>query len=218
MCIFEPGFSNAETITEVSGRGVGMDVVKRSTESIGGKITIHTELGKGSTFTLALPSSMAVKGALLFELNKQEFAIALTYTEAVISLKKKDIHKVNNGLVSTYLGNTISIVFLKDLFVHGSLKNKTKENAFHITFDEVTADEKLDVVIVSYSNKYVGFVVDRLLQQKEIVEKTLSNPIDNSDLISGATILGNGNVCLVLDVVSIVNSMFKERISQKTIN
>jgi len=82
--IFEPGFSNAETITEVSGRGVGMDVVKRATESIGGKISLDTELGKGSTITLSLPSSMAVKGALLFELNQQEYAIPLTYTEAVV--------------------------------------------------------------------------------------------------------------------------------------
>ena len=91
MLIFEPGFSNAETITEVSGRGVGMDVVKKATESIGGKLSVETEIGKGSTITLSLPSSMAVKGALLFEMEKQEFAVPLTYTEAVISIYKKDI-------------------------------------------------------------------------------------------------------------------------------
>ncbi|MGZ3900432.1 MAG: chemotaxis protein CheA, partial [Bacteroidia bacterium] len=118
MCLFEPGFSNAEKITEVSGRGVGMDVVKRSVESIGGKISIETELGKGSVFTLSLPSSMAVKGALLFELNAQSFAIALSHTEAVISLKGKDIHKINTGLISKYLGKTISIIFLNDLFAN----------------------------------------------------------------------------------------------------
>ena len=214
MLIFEPGFSNAEKITEVSGRGVGMDVVKRATESIGGKILIETTVGKGSKFVLSLPSSMAVKGALLFELEKQEFAIPLSYTEAVISLKKKDIHKVNNGLISTYLGHTISVIFLKDLFDTNGIKNIHKDNVFHKSYDDLENDQKLDVVIVSYANKMVGIVVDKLLQQKEIVEKTLSNPVEHIDLFSGATILGNGNICLVLDISSILSNLFREKNNQ----
>jgi two-component system, chemotaxis family, sensor kinase CheA len=217
MLIFEPGFSSAEKITSVSGRGVGMDVVKKATESIGGKIMVHTELGKGSTFTLSLPSSMAVKGALLFELEKQEYAIALSYTEAVVSLSKKDLHKVSNGLVSNYLGKTISVLFLKDLFQQTGTKRIYTEGAFHDAYDELRANEKLDVVIVSYANKYIGLIVDKLLQQKEIVEKTLLNPVDNLSLISGATILGNGNVCLVLDIPGITNILFREKMTQKII-
>ncbi len=216
MCIFEPGFSNAEKITEVSGRGVGMDVVRRATESIGGKIAIFTEVGKGTKFVLSLPSSMAVKGALLFELASKEYAIALAYTEAVISVKKKDIHKISNGLISTYLSNTISVIFLKDLFGLESLRGVSKEGAFHESFDHLDDDAKLDLVIVTYSNKVVGFVVDKLLQQKEIVEKNLPNPVDRNELFSGATILGNGNVCLVIDVVSVLNSLFKEKVNLKT--
>ena len=212
MLIFEPGFSNAEQITEVSGRGVGMDVVKKATESIGGKIDVVTEVGKGSIISLSLPSSMAVKGALLFELNKQDFAVALSYTEAVISLRKPDIHKVSNGLMASYLGKTISIIFLKDLAELNNLSELPSEDTFHKTFDAVTPTQKLDVLVVSYNNKYVGLVVDKLLQQKEIVEKTLSRPIDNLDLFSGATIMGNGNICLVLDVANIVNTIFKERV------
>lgn len=214
MLIFEPGFSNAEKITEVSGRGVGMDVVKRATESIGGKIIIETEIGRGSKFILSLPSSMAVKGALLFELAKQEFAIPLSYTEAVISLRKADIHKVNNGLISTYLGHTISIVFLKDLYEVNKTKSSGKDNTFHTSYDELNSDIKLDVVIVSYANKMVGLVVDKLLQQKEIVEKTLSNPVDHIELFSGATILGNGNICLVLDIAAILGNLFREKNNQ----
>ena len=214
ILIFEPGFSNAEKITEVSGRGVGMDVVKRATESIGGKIIIETEKGKGSKFILSLPSSMAVKGALLFELAKQEFAIPLSYTEAVISLRKHDIHKVNNGLISTYLGHTISIVFLKDLYEINKTKSSAKDNTFHTSYDELNSDTKLDVVIVSYANKMVGLVVDKLLQQKEIVEKTLSNPVDHIELFSGATILGNGNICLVLDIAAILGNLFREKNNQ----
>lgn len=210
MLIFEPGFSNAEIITEVSGRGVGMDVVRRATESIGGKIQIETKIGQGSKFVLSLPSSMAVKGALLFELNKQEFAIPLSYTEAVISLRKKDIHKISSGLISTYLGNTISIVFLKDLFEMQSADIAIK-NSFHESLDEMSRDQKLDVVIVSYGGKKLGLVVDKLLQQKEIVEKGLSHPVDHIELYSGATILGNGHICLVLDIAKILGNLFRDR-------
>jgi two-component system chemotaxis sensor kinase CheA len=210
MLIFEPGFSNAEKITEVSGRGVGMDVVRRATESIGGKIKIETVIGKGSKFILSLPSSMAVKGALLFELNHQEFAIPLSYTEAVISLRKNNIHKINSGLISTYLGTTISIIFLNDFFERDR-KLTNVENISHDTLDKLPPNLKLDVVIVSYGGKKVGLVVDKLLQQKEIVEKTLSNPVDHIDLYSGATILGNGHICLVLDIARILGGLFKER-------
>lgn len=209
--IFEPGFSNADKITEVSGRGVGMDVVKRATESIGGKISVRTQLGKGSTITLALPSSMAVKGALLFMLNEQEYAVALTYTEAVVSVKKADLHKVSSGLITKYLGKTISVIFLKDLFAMNALEELYQENALHKSYAECEEQDKLEVMVVSYNNKYFGLVVDKLLQQKEIVEKTLSRPIDTLDLFSGATILGSGNVCLVLDVAAIANVCFKER-------
>jgi two-component system chemotaxis sensor kinase CheA len=215
MLLFEPGFSNAEKITEVSGRGVGMDVVRGSVESIGGKITIDTELGKGSTFTLSLPSSMAVKGALLFELNNQSFAIALTHTEAVISLRKEDIHKINTGLISKYLGKTISIVFLNDLFGMRNMHHTSDEGAFHKTLENIEDNQKLDVVIVAYNKHLVGFVVDKLMQQKEIVEKALESPVQNIELFSGATILGDGNICLVLDVAGILKNLFKEKMNAK---
>ena len=215
MCLFEPGFSNAEKITEVSGRGVGMDVVKRSVESIGGKITIETTLGKGSRFTLSLPSSMAVKGALLFELSGQTFALALTHTEAVISLEPKDIHKISSGLISSYLGKTISIIFLKDLFDMNTMQDAIDKGQFHETFENIQQNQKLDVVIVSYNKHLVGFVVDKLMQQKEIVEKALEKPVQHIDLFSGATILGNGNICLVLNIAGILKNLFKEKLTAK---
>ncbi len=213
--IFEPGFSNADKITEVSGRGVGMDVVKRATESIGGKIDIRTELGKGSTITMNLPSSMAVKGALLFLLDGQEYAVPLTYTEAVISLRKSELHRVSSGMIAKYLGKTISILHLQDLFVMNGLDDLYLENSIKTTYSNQDDDAKLEVMVVSYNNKLFGLVVDKLLQQKEIVEKTLSRPLDTLDLFSGATILGNGNVCLVLDVAAIAKACFKEKFIQK---
>lgn len=211
LCIFEPGFSNAEVVTEISGRGVGLDVVRMAVESIGGKISIQTELGKGSVFVLGLPSSMAVKPALLFQLREQEFAIALAYTEAVVSMQKSEIHKMNTGLIATYLGKTISIVFLNDLFAMESMKEIENKGTLYKEFDQLEGDPKLDLVIVSYNNRMVGLVVDKLMQQKEIVEKQLPPPIDNIALFSGATILGTGRMCLVLDIVSILSHLFREK-------
>jgi len=213
--IFEPGFSNAEKITEISGRGVGLDVVRSAVESMGGKIAIYTEISKGTSFVLSLPSSMAVKGALLFMLDEQQYAIALTYTEAVIALRKADIHKISNGLISKYLGKTISIIFLRDLFNMNTMREISERGALHRSFDKIEGNPKLDVVIVSHNNRLVGIVVDQLSQQKEIFEKTLSAPIDHVDLFSGATILGNGGVCLVLDIARILSSLYKEQMAAK---
>ncbi|WMX13452.1 chemotaxis protein CheA [Aureispira sp. CCB-E] len=211
LCLFEPGFSNAEVVTEISGRGVGLDVVRMAVESIGGKISIETELGKGTTFILGLPSSMAVKAALLFQLNQQEFAIALAYTEAVISMPKNEIHKINTGLISTYLGKTISIVFLQDLFEMETMKEIEEKGSLYKRFDEIEGNPNLDIVIVSYNHRMVGLVVDKLMQQKEIVEKKLPPPIDKVALFSGVTILGTGRMCLVLDIVSILSHLFREK-------
>ncbi len=210
--IFESGFSNADQVTEISGRGVGMDVVKKATESIGGQVNIETVLGEGTTFTLSLPSSMAVKGALLFEQDSQEFAVPLSFTEAVISIRPKEIHKVNKGLMADYLGQTMLIVFLKDLFEMEGLDSFHDNGSLHKTFDSLKAnDENINVIIVNYNGRYMGLAVDKLLQQKEIVEKPLTQPLDKVDLFSGATILGNGMVCLVLNIASVIEKLFSER-------
>lgn len=212
MYIFEPGFSSAAAITSVSGRGVGMDVVKRAVESIGGRINIQSVLGKGTTITLALPSSLAVKGALLFELQHQLFAIALSHTDAVISLHKSDIHKINNGLIADYLGKTIAVFFLKDLFFPS--EHAHSQHPWHHTYDELTADAQRDVIIVSYNNRLAGIVVDKVVQQKEIVEKNLARPIEHTHLFSGATIMGNGEVCLVLNIIGILSDIWKDKTTE----
>jgi two-component system chemotaxis sensor kinase CheA len=166
-------------------------------------------VGEGTTIKLSLPSSMAVKGTLLFELDKTEYAIPLTYTEAVGSLYKKDIHKVGSGLVATHLGKTISIIFLKDLFSLNDYTHHSREGVFHNTFDQLLTYEKLSIIIVSYNNRRVGLVVDKLLQQKEIIEKPLTKPVDGVKFISGVTILGNGNICLVLNINTMISYIFK---------
>lgn len=208
MFIFEPGFSSMEQVTAISGRGVGMDVVKKSLDSIGGSVEVDSIIGKGTTITLFLPSSMAVKGTLLFELEKQEYAIPLAYTEAVVSFKKSEIHKVSQGLMATYLDKTISIVFLRDLFELNDEYSGYTGATYHQSFDSWEDEKQLHVVVVSHNGRDVGFVVDKLLQQKEIVEKPLMKPVDKVKLISGVTILGSGNVCLVINVIAIVQHIF----------
>ncbi|MDN4165911.1 chemotaxis protein CheA [Cytophagales bacterium LB-30] len=213
MYIFEPGFSTAEKVTAISGRGVGMDVVKKAIDSVGGTIDVETEMGKGTTIRLALPSSMAVKGTLLFQLADTEYAIPLAYTEAVVSLYKKDIHKVSFGLVTQYQGKAIGLVFLSDLFFG---EEAASEGTPYLQkgYSEIQEKQKLDVIVVNYGGKTVGFVVDKLLQQKEIVEKPLSRPVDVVKFIGGVTILGNGNVCLVLHIPAILSHIYNYNYTQ----
>ncbi len=208
MLIFEPGFSTMDQVTAISGRGVGMDVVKKTLDSIGGTINIVSIDGQGTVIRLSLPSSMSVKSSLLFELNGEVYAIPLAYTESVISLYKQDIHKAGGGLVATHLGKNIAIVFLKDVFDQRVETSGYHTNILQASFDNTHPEEKLEIVVVSFNNRTVGFVVDKLLQQKEIVEKPLMKPVDKIKFIGGVTILGSGNVCLVLNVPHLLQFIF----------
>lgn len=213
MLIFEPGFSTMDQVTAISGRGVGMDVVKKALDSIGGTIQVDTMIGEGTIFTLSLPSSMAVKSTLLFDLDDQTYAIPLSYTESVISIYKSDIHHAANGLITVHLSNTIHIVFLADLFAQSQGRSKEK----YESFDQLHPEHKFEVVVVSFNGKRIGFIVDKLLQQKEIVEKPLRKPFDSVSFLSGVTILGNGHVCLALSIPGILNTLLNNQLS-KSIN
>ena len=218
LLIFEPGFSTMDQVTAIAGRGVGMDVVKKTLDSIGGSIKLLSEPGQGTTIQLTLPSSMAVKSCLLLELNQEVFAIPLAYTESVISLYKSDIHKAGGGLVATHLGKNFTVVFLNDVFEQQSDKSAFNLNMLQSSFDSIHPEEKLEIVVVNFNNRTVGFVVDKLLQQKEIVEKPLMKPVDKIKFISGVTILGSGNVCLVLNVPLILNFVFSLTAHNRTKN
>lgn len=208
MLIFEPGFSTMDTVTAISGRGVGMDVVKKTLDTIGGTVRIASVEDQGTVIRLSLPSSMAVKASLLFELDQEVYAIPLAYTESVISLYKSDIHKAGGGLIATHLGKNIAVVFLKDVLHQQVEKSGYTNNVLQKTFDHVHLEEKLEIVVVTFNNRTVGFVVDKLLQQKEIVEKPLMRPVDRIKFIGGVTILGSGNVCLVLNVPHLLQFIF----------
>ncbi len=208
MYIFEPGFSSAEKVNAISGRGVGMDVVKRAIDSIGGNVEIETQLGKGTLFRLLLPSSMAVKSSLLLEECQVEYAIPLIYTEAVISVRPEEIFEVSSKIVVDYLGQTISVHPLKQLLFPDS-------QGQHSLMEKKWEMEKIQLVVVSCNGKMMGIVVEKLLQQKEIVEKPLQPPLEEVKHISGVTILGNGHVCLVLNIPYIMSNSFSIKNNKK---
>lgn len=192
-----------------------MDVVKKTLDSIGGMIKLVSNEGAGTVIQLTLPASMAVKSSLLFELGDSIYAIPLAYTQSVISLVKSDIHRAGAGLIATHLGKNITIAFLSDILDQDIDDGDYKGNILQQSLEKVPDDTKLDIVVVSFNNRTVGFVVDKLLQQKEIVEKPLTRPVDRVKYISGYTILGSGNVCLVLNVPFILGYVFSTASRQR---
>lgn len=203
--IFEPGFSLAKEVTEVSGRGVGLDVVKNAIDAIGGKIRVESEKGKGTTFTLHLPTSIAVKGALLFEVDGNFYAIPLMHTDSVVAWETSELHEVGDLLVADIKGETITVISLNEF----------------LTADAATMDlgskHKLkglvqNIIIVTYNNRKLGLIVDKLYRQQDIVIKPLNKPVDNLDIYGGVTLLGSGKVCLVLDVPGITRYFLNRKI------
>ncbi|KAA9346045.1 chemotaxis protein CheA [Adhaeribacter soli] len=202
--IFEPGFSLAKEITEFSGRGVGLDVVKNAIDSIGGRVHVDSQQGKGTTFTMHLPTSIAVKGALLFEVAGGFFAIPLMHTDSVVSLPKNRLHEVGDMLVADIMNETISIVYLDELL-------NAPEGMMQLGNKNILKGDEQNIIIVTYNNRKLGLIVDKLLRQQDIVIKPLNKPVDNIDIYGGVTLLGTGKVCLVLDVPAITRYFIGKR-------
>ena len=183
--LFMPSFSMAKTITDISGRGVGLDVVKSNIEALGGDVEVKTKLGEGTTFTVRLPLTLAIIKALMVEIRDEKYAIALGSIQNIEDIPVKDIKYVEAKEVIHLRGLVIPIIRLDKL-----LDSAPREEE----------PESRTVVIVKKGEKYAGLVVDNLIGQQEIVIKSLGKYINNNKLISGATILGDGEVALILDV------------------
>ncbi len=183
--LFMPSFSMAKKITDISGRGVGLDVVKSGIEQLGGDVSVTTELGKGTTFTVRLPLTLAIIQALMVEIRNEKYAIALGSISNIEDIPVKEIKYVQAREVIHLRGSVIPIIRLDKLL--------------DIEPKEVEPDH-LTVVIVQKGDQQAGLVVDNLIGQQEIVIKSLGKYINGNKLISGATILGDGDVALILDV------------------
>lgn len=182
--LFLPSFSMAKKVTDISGRGVGLDVVKSNIEALGGDVEVKTALGEGTTFTVRLPLTLAIIQALMVEIRDEKYAIALASIATIEEIPVKDIKYVEAQEVINLRGGVIPLVRLDQV-----LDIPPREEP-----------ESLTVVIVMKGDNMTGLVVDNLIGQQEIVIKSLGKYINNNKIISGATILGDGEVALILDV------------------
>jgi two-component system chemotaxis sensor kinase CheA len=185
--IFLPAFSTADVVSNISGRGVGMDVVKRNVQSLGGRITVQSRFGIGSRFTLSLPLTLAVLDGMVVSVGKETFIIPLTAIIESLRPQAADIHPVvGRGLVLALRGEYLPLTHLHRCFA----------------IPDAIADPCRGIVIIveSESAGRVGVMVDELLGQQQVVVKSLEGNYEAVDGISGATILGNGRVALILDI------------------
>ncbi|UOQ99809.1 chemotaxis protein CheA [Hymenobacter sp. 5317J-9] len=202
--LFEPGFSMAQQVTDISGRGVGLDVVKLALDSLGGQLRVESQLGVGTTFTLVLPTSIAVKGALLVEVEERPYAVPLLHTDTVLSLHPGQISVVGGVMVTHFQEQSVPLVPLRQL-----LHDEGDGPLPLATRDDIVGPQQ--VLVVNYNNRRLGLVVDRFIRQQNIVIKPLSKPLDTIDLFGGVTLLGSGQVCLVLDVPALTRLFLNKR-------
>ncbi|CDB89112.1 cheA signal transduction histidine kinase [Clostridium sp. CAG:253] len=187
--LFRPSFSTAEKITDVSGRGVGLDVVKTKIEELGGNIECKSVLGEGSSFIIRLPLTLAIIQALMVELGTEKYAIPLGNIQTIEDVLVSDVKYVQTKEVINLRGTVIPLIRLDQIL---DVEPVGEEN------------ENLTVVIVKKGDKLAGLVVDNLIGQQEIVIKSIGNYINCSKMIGGATILGDGEIALILEVNSLV--------------
>lgn len=193
--IFSSGFSTAREITEVSGRGVGLDVVKTNIELLGGTVNIESRAGQGTMFTLTLPLTLAIIPALLVATGDTVCAVPLSCIVESNKLEENDIRTVAGREVTMFRGNVLPLLRLGEVFGWESGERKSGD---------------IYVVVVKYAGTQVGITVDALLEEQELVVKSLDSFIGGGNGITGASILGDGTVVLILDVASMVRDSIKE--------
>ena len=183
--LFRPSFSTAKVVSDISGRGVGLDVVKTKIESLGGEIEVKTRLGEGTKFIIKLPLTLAIIQALMIELGSEKYAISLENIQSIEDIPATDIKYVQTKEVVNLRGTVIPIIRLDDV----------------LDIEHTDDGESFTVVIVKKGDRLAGLVVDKLIGQQEIVIKSLGRYLSGvNKIIGGATILGDGEVALILDV------------------
>lgn len=187
--ILSSGFSTVEVLSDISGRGVGLDVVKTTIESLGGTIEISSTEGKGSLFSIQLPLTLSIISVMLVELEKEIYAVPLSSIIETAIIKPSDILNAHNQKVIDFRGKVVPLVFLEDVFEVPKYSNEEKY---------------FSVVIVRKGEKMAGLVVDTFIGQQEVVLKSLGTYLSSVFAISGATILGNGKVALIIDCNALI--------------
>ncbi len=187
--LFLPSFSTAKKVTDVSGRGVGLDVVKSKIESLSGEVEVKSELGVGSTWIIRLPLTLAIIQALMVMVGGEKYAISLGSIQIIEDIPASEIKLVQNKEVINLRGTVIPLIRMAEVLDIESTRG---------------ADDNLTVVIVKKGDKMAGLVVDEIMGQQEIVIKSLGKFIKQAKFISGATILGDGEIALILDANALI--------------
>jgi two-component system, chemotaxis family, sensor kinase CheA len=182
--IFAPGFSTAERITDISGRGVGMDVVRNNIKNLKGSVSVQSEVGKFTRFILSLPLTLAIIDALMVEVRGDIYAIPLDAVSETTKLQSGKFTEVNERKAVTLRGEVLGIVELTEIL------------GYDLQEDE---RELVPVVVINVNERRLGLIVNRLLERQEIVIKSLGKYLGDLHGISGATIMGDGDVVLILD-------------------
>ncbi len=193
--IFQPGFSMAKEITEVSGRGVGMDIVKSNIVKINGKILIDSEVNKGTKMTIQLPLSLAVSRGLIVEVNQETYIFPLDNIVETVKIKTTNIHNFNGKCLTYLRGEVIGIEWLSKIFATGAKD------------EEIAEKEELNAVILTNGHENYAIVVDKLKNEQEFVVKTLEGHLATIPGITGSTLLGNGQVVLIVNPIDLVQFM-----------
>ena len=188
--IFSSGLSTAAEVSEVSGRGVGMDIVRSNIQKLGGIIDLETTLGEGTKFSLRLPLTLAIIRGLLVSVEERVFVLPLGSVVETLLIKKEEMQRVNQKEVVVIRGVTTPLLRMRKLF--GQLETEQKDS------------DEMYVVIVGLAEHRLGLVVDKLIGEHEVVIKSLSRFCGDIAGVSGATILGDGNVALIVDVNGVV--------------
>lgn len=187
--IFAAGFSTADEISDISGRGVGLDVVKNKLESLGGSVSINSTEGQGSLFSIQLPLTLSIISVLLVKLEEETFAIPISSIIETAVIKKSDILQTHDREVIDFRGFIVPVVYLK--------------KQFHVP-NANELEEELHIIVVRKGDKLTAFVVDSFIGQQEVVLKSLGDYLPNVFAISGATILGDGQVALIVDCNALI--------------
>ena len=182
--LFAPGFSTAKVLSEISGRGVGLDVVKSKVESLNGEVSVKTRLGEGSTWTIRLPLTLAIIQSLMVVVGGEKYAIPLDAIQTIEDVDPKDIELVSNKEVITLRGSVCPLVRMNEV-----LDNETTRDP----------NENMVVVVCRKGEQQAGLIIDELIGQLEIVIKPLGKYTSKAKFLSGATILGDGEIALILD-------------------
>ena len=188
--IWKPGLSTAEKVTDVSGRGMGMDIVKTKIEELSGTVDISSEQGKGTTITIKLPLTLAILPSLMVDIVGDVFAMPMEAVTEIVSVGRNQVCTVHGRPMATVRGRVVPLVRLGDLLGFHSSGNNGRTSQ--------TPDTTL--VVVSDAGQEVGLAVDRVIGEEDVVIKSIAENYENVAGIAGASILGNGRVALILDI------------------